>query len=65
MNVTWDSGLDFSSLRSAERDLTITIDGNYYAYHDLRANTKLNAGLGIGTTLFVCVVLATAAVFFS
>lgn len=35
------------------------------AIHDLRAQTKLNAGLGIGTTLFVCFVLAAAAVSFT
>ena len=33
--------------------------------HDLRKQTKLNAGLGIGTTFFVCFVLAAAALLFT
>jgi hypothetical protein len=52
-------------LRTAEQDITTIKDGDYLAIHDLRAQTKLNAGLGIGTTLFVCFVLAAAAVSFT
>lgn len=35
------------------------------ATYDLRPNTRLQAGLGIGTTLFVCIVLASGALLFS
>ena len=36
-----------------------------YAIYDIRGKTKLEAGLSIGTTLFICVVLAAGAIIFS
>ena len=42
--------------------LVATFDGdNYVSVHDNRKNTKLSAGLGIGRTLFICLVLTIAA----
>ena len=38
---------------------------NIIAIHDLRYVTKLQAGLGIGQTLFVCFVLASGAMLFT
>lgn len=44
----------------------MTLDnGDYTAIFDMRANTKLNAGLSIGRTFFVCFVLAAGAMLFS
>jgi hypothetical protein len=39
-------------------------DGNYIAVFDLRANTKLGAGLGLVRTFFICFILAAGAVIF-
>ena len=52
-------------MRSGEYDQTITDDGNYTIIHDLTRSTHLTAGLGIGTTIFVCILLATSAIIFS
>lgn len=35
------------------------------AIFDLRSVVKLNAGLGIARTIFICIVLAGGAIFFS
>jgi len=39
-------------------------EGPYYTVFDMRPNTKLNAGLGIGRTLFLCILLAVGAILF-
>ena len=66
LNRSWESDdVDASSLRSNEQEISSINDGDYVAVGDLRREKKLDAGLGIGTTLFVCVVLATAAIIFS
>mmetsp|Transcript_21847 Transcript_21847/g.16206 ORF Transcript_21847/g.16206 Transcript_21847/m.16206 type:complete len:115 (+) Transcript_21847:1172-1516(+) len=65
-NATWQhETIDAGELRSNEQEVASVDDGNYISIHDLRPQTQLNAGLSIGTTLFVCFVLATAAVFFT
>ena len=56
--------MNLDDLRSAEQDTTVLYT-NYTVIHDLRPETKLEAGLGIGQTLFVCVVLATSAIIFT
>ncbi len=38
---------------------------NFVAVFDLRAISQLNAGLGIARTVFICIVLAGGAIFFS
>src|SRR5688572_30835630 len=35
------------------------------AIYDIRKSTKLQSGLSIGTTFFICIVLATGALLFS
>jgi hypothetical protein len=55
-------------LRSNEKELVSIInEGNFTgtAIYDLRKNNILQAGLGIGTTIFVCIVLASGALLFS
>ena len=65
-NRTWESeSVEASTLRSNEQEISSILDGEYVAVGDLRKEKELDAGLGIGTTLFVCVVLATAAIIFS
>ncbi len=45
--------------------MTSILEGDYVSIHDLRNQTQLNAGLSLGTTLFVCFVLASAAIIFT
>ena len=46
--------------------LVATVDSDkYVSVHDNRPNIKLGAGLGIGRTLFICLVLTIAAMCFS
>ncbi len=46
--------------------LVATIDGDrYVSVHDNRKNIRVSAGLGIGRTIFICLVLTIAAMFFS
>jgi len=54
-------------LRSNEKELVSIGEGDTFAIaiYDLRPNTSLQAGLGIGTTIFVCIVLASGAMLFS
>ena len=55
-----------NSLRIVEKEfVTIANNDNYIAVFDLRATSKLNAGLGIARTVFICIVLAGGAIFFS
>lgn len=55
-----------NSLRIVEKEfVTIADNDNYIAVFDLRATSKLNAGLGIARTVFICIVLAGGAIFFS
>jgi len=66
-------GANPDDLRSSEKGI-VTIEGvdsltgeefEAIATYDLRPNTSLEAGLGIGTTLFVCIVLASGALLFA
>lgn len=63
---TYDStDVDLDDLRTIEV-LVATYDGDkYVSVHDNRQNIKLGAGLGIGRTLFICLVLTVAAMCFS
>lgn len=46
--------------------LVATFDGDrYVSVHDNRKNIRVSAGLGIGRTIFICLVLTIAAMFFS
>ena len=56
-------GISEDDLRLAET--MISEYRGYRAAFDVRANTKLTAGLGIGRTLFLCVLLAVGAIFFA
>ena len=40
-------------------------DESNVAIYDLRRKTRLDAGLAIGTTFFMCIVLAAGALIFS
>ena len=40
-------------------------DESNVAIYDLRRKTRLDAGLAIGTTFFICIVLAAGALIFS
>lgn len=65
-NITWECGVDVGKLRNDEMDIAVGDDlSNIIAIHDLRYVTKLQAGLGIGQTLFVCFVLASGAMLFT
>lgn len=53
-------------MRSNEKEfVTAGDDGDFVAIFDLRADTKLEAGLGIATTFFVCIVLGGGALIFT
>jgi len=52
-------------LRTDEKEIVSFREGDFVAIYDLRPNTRLTAALGMGTTCFVCVVLATGALVFS
>ena len=64
-----DSEVDPNDLRSSEKELVEigSTSGTFHgiAIYDLRKDTKLQAGLAIGTTLFVCIALAYGALLFS
>ena len=45
--------------------VTISNNDNFVSVFDLRATSRLNAGLGIARTVFICIVLAGGAIFFS
>ena len=54
------------NLRIVEKELvTISNNDNFVSVFDLRATSRLNAGLGIARTVFICIVLAGGAIFFS
>lgn len=61
----FESDTNASNLRTSEQFISSYQDGDYVAVSDLRKQTRLDAGLSIGTTLFVCFVLATAAILFT
>ncbi len=46
-------------------EVMVAEDRGYRVVADVRAYTKLNSGLGIGRTLFLCVLLAVGAILFS
>ena len=63
---SWDSpDTSADDLRFTEADIASINNGDYVAIFDIRKNTKLSAGLSIGRTLFVCLVLASGALLFS
>jgi len=57
--------VEIDKLRNDEKEFVTEQDGDFVACFDLRRNTKLQAGLSIGTTFFVCFVLAAGALVFS
>lgn len=67
-NKDWYSeGLDVETIRSSEYEIAGITDttAKVGAIFDLRANTKLDAGLSIIRTIFICFVLAGGALVFS
>lgn len=56
---------DYTTLRDNELQIVSGVGDYDFIYYDLRKATKLQAGLSIGTTIFVCVVLASGALLFS
>ncbi len=69
-NYTYDDpAVSDSDLRDDEKELATTADdslSDYYgAIFDLRADTRLEAGLGIGQTVFVCIILVIGAFMFT
>ncbi len=66
LHLSWDS-LDTkaSDLRATEQEVVQIDEANYVAVFDLRQDTRLNAGLGIARTFFVCFVLSAGALYFS
>ena len=65
-NVNFTTDIDYNDLRANEQDLAYaTNDPDSFAVYDIRKQMELEAGLAIGTTLFICVVLAAGALIFS
>ena len=56
-------GSSVDGLRESEK--IIGEQGGYSIVADMRAQTKLNAGLSIGRTIFLCILLAAGAILFS
>ena len=54
-----------SILRNNEYSIYALNNGNFISVVDTRLLYKLDAALGVGVTLFVCFVLATAALLFT
>jgi len=63
--VIWESRTKPNDLRSSESEFISIEDGDYVSVYDLRSNTRLQSGLGMCTTFFVCFILATGAMLFS
>ena len=63
-NETWKwEDLDPETLRNTEKHAAI--DDDISAIFDLRHKTRLEAGLNISKTVFVCIVLTLGAIFFT
>lgn len=67
-----DTNVDFASLRDVEQEIVSLdlpkargVDQVYLAVYSLRATTQLQAGLGLATTIIVCIVLGIGAAIFS
>lgn len=64
--LDYESSTDPNDLRIVEKEfVTITDNDNFVGVFDLRKVSQLNAGLGIARTVFICIVLAGGAIFFS
>lgn len=62
----WDDpGLPLDDLRTIEVLIATTNGDTYVSVHDNRDNIRLSAGLSIGQTCFICLVLTLAAMCFS
>jgi hypothetical protein len=60
--VQWDDpDTSLDDLRTIEVLIATHSNDNYVSVHDNRLNTKVGAGLSIGRTLFICLVLTLAA----
>ena len=63
------AGFDLATLRSKEKysvSLEDVAEGStYVAIYSLRQNEAIQAGLSVGTTLLVCIVLGSGAMLFS
>ncbi len=68
-NISWQTDINPDTLRTDEKEIVSYKEEetgySYVAIYDLTKNVELQAALGIATTLFVCVVLATGALIFS
>jgi hypothetical protein len=60
---TWEADTDPDDLRNNEKHYAV--DGDFASIFDLRSRTKLEAGLNIAKTIFVCIVLTMAAIIFT
>ena len=64
-----DNSVDVNLLRTTEKEVALfdaeNQDDIYMAVYDLRGTVRLQAILGIFTTILVCVVLGSGAMFFS
>jgi hypothetical protein len=59
----WESDTNPDDLRVTEQH--IAEEGDITAYFDLRPDTRLEAGLSLCKTVFVCIVLTLGAIFFT
>ena len=60
--------VSYLNLRGNEISTTYAsdkINESNFAVYDLRKKTRLDSGLAIGNTLFICVILASGALIFS
>jgi hypothetical protein len=64
-SISWNSLTNPDDLRTTEKETVYIDDGNYLAVFDIRKTSQMTAGFGIGTTLFVCFVLASGAMLFT
>jgi len=68
--VSWESGVNPDELRSVEKEFVTAYGVHdeskvYVSFYDLRKVTKLQAGLGIATTILVCFILASGSLIFN
>lgn len=64
--LDYETGTNSDKLRIVEKEfVTLQDNDSFVAVFDLRKTSRLNAGLGIARTVFICVVLAGGAIFFS
>jgi hypothetical protein len=60
---TWEGDTDDDDLRTPEKHYGTS--GDFVAIIDLRPDTRLESGLNIAKTIFVCIVLALGAIYFN